>query len=119
MTVNLKLIILFGSRSRETQGRQSDFDVAALANHPLGLQEKVEAVQEIAREFDMPEDRIDLVDIWSAPPLLQHHIAMTGKLLKGNKDDFLGFRALAWKRYLDTAKLRRARENKLERLYAR
>ena len=67
---------------------------------------------------DMPEDRIDLVDIWSAPPLLQHHIAMTGKLLKGNKDDFLGFRVLAWKRYLDTAKLRRAREKKLERLYA-
>ena|SRR3989344_8604 len=118
MTVKLKLIILFGSQSRETQGKQSDFDVAVLADYSLSVEEKGKMVQEIAREFDMPEDRIDLVDIWSAPPLLQHHIAMTGKLLKGNKDDFLGFRVLAWKRYLDTAKLRRAREKKLERLYA-
>lgn len=104
------LVILFGSRARETASSQSDADVAVLADHPLTLSERSEFVLRIAQKIGAAEDRIDLVDLWHASPLLQRQIADEGRLLAGDAFDFLRFRVLAWKRYQDTAKFRRARE---------
>ena len=67
--------------------------------------------------FGVSEDAVDVVDIWHAPPLLQQEIARHGKLIYGDAFDFIRFRVLAWKRYLDTAKFRRARERALAKHY--
>ena len=107
------LLILFGSRARETAGRQSDVDVAVLTDHPLSLEEKSDLVLMAAKQLRVSEEHIDLVDLWNAPPLLQRRVADEGKLLRGDAFAFLRFRVLAWKRYQDTAKFRRARERAL------
>lgn len=111
------LIVTFGSQARGTAGVVSDFDVAVLFNHALSLKEKSELASKLAVKLKITEDKVDLVDLWNASPLLQHQIASNGKLLEGDELDFLRFKVLAWKRYMDTAKLRRAREKSLANQY--
>jgi len=108
--VKTRLIILFGSRITGTARIESDFDVAILADNPLSLEEKDQTTSEVAAKLNISFDKIDLVDISVASPLLQHSIAKTGKLISGEKEDFLRFKVLAWKKYLDTAKFRARRE---------
>lgn len=119
MKTKKDLIILFGSQARGSAGQTSDVDVAILSDHSLRLEEKIETKSKIAEKMKISEDSIDLVDLWDAPPLLQHQIATEGKLLEGEEFDFLRFKILAWKRYQDTAKLRRLREESLSRRYAK
>ncbi len=119
MSKHSRLIILFGSRAKGTANQQSDVDVAALADHPLDLPEKTELAQKIAGRFSVSEDKVDVVDLWAASPLLQYQIAETGQLLEGDGFDFIRFRVLAWKRYQDTAKFRRIREESLSRYVQR
>lgn len=110
----IKLIVLFGSQAKKTAAKTSDYDIAVLANMPLNLEDKIKLTEEISKRFGFNEDKMDLVDLWSAPPLLQYEIAEHGKLIQGSLFDFNRFRILAWKRYLDTGKLRRMREQSLK-----
>lgn len=112
------LIIAFGSQVRETSSHSSDLDVAVLSDHLLNLKEKSELTSKLASKLKIIEDKIDLVDLWTAPPLLQYQVANNGQLLEGDEFEFLRFRVLAWKRYLDTAKFRRAREKALANRHA-
>ena len=116
---NIKLLILFGSRARGTQGRISDTDVAVLADRSLEIRDKSMIAERIAPTLRVSEDEIDIVDLQSASPLLQYQIAQEGTLLQGSIFDFTRFKVLAWKRYLDTARFRRARHESLKRHVAR
>ncbi len=100
------LIILFGSQISGNTRPTSDIDVAVLADHPLSIKDKEEVSEQIAKDMHISSDLIDLVDLNTASPLLQHSIAQTGRLLSGTEYDFLRFKVLAWKRYQDTAKFR-------------
>lgn len=115
--ISLDLIILFGSQAAGRARALSDFDVAVSTDHELTLAEKNEVVEMIAHDFGFHEDKIDLIDIAVAPPLLQMQIATHGKLLRGDPDLFLRFKVLAWKRYNDTARFRRLREKYLAKIY--
>lgn len=117
--LNVKLIILFGSQAREKAGLNSDTDVAVLADHSLSLEEKSALGDLWAEKLGVSEDSIDLIDLWSAPPLLEYQIAQHGKLLEGKQEDFIRFKVLAWKRYVDTAKLRKVREESLKKYVQR
>ncbi len=112
-----KLVILFGSQAAKTAGQQSDTDVAVLLDRPLTLEDKIKFKEEFSKKLNISEDRIDAVDLWSAPPLLQYQIAQNGRLMEGNEFDFIRFKVLAWKRYQDTAKLRRIRREVLNKNY--
>lgn len=114
-----KLTILFGSQARGTAGKQSDTDIAVLADRPLMPEEKSVLCKRLAKELSVPEEAVDLIDLYDAPPLLAHQVGETGKLLKGTQFDFNRFRIRAWKHYLDTAKFRRARERALKKYVER
>ncbi len=114
-----KLIILFGSKARGTAGKQSDTDVAVLADRPLTRVEKNALGERMAEKLGVPDEAVDLIDLYDAPPLLAHQIGETGKLIEGTPFDFIRFRIRAWKRYLDTAKFRRAREQSLKKYVQR
>jgi len=117
MKTQENLVIAFGSRARGTAGASSDFDVAVLFDHELSLAERSKLVQSLARKLGVSEEQVDLVDLRTASPLLQYRVTNEGRLLEGDQFDFLRFRVLAWKRYLDTAKFRRARERALAEKY--
>ncbi|MEK7188981.1 MAG: nucleotidyltransferase domain-containing protein, partial [Patescibacteria group bacterium] len=91
----------------------SDVDVAVLADQPLTLADKVALSQDVAKELSVSEDVIDMVDIRTASPLLQQQISTHGRLLRGQREDWLRWRVSAWKQYQDTARFRRARERSL------
>lgn len=113
------LLILFGSRATGHARADSDWDVAAVADHRLAWEEWSAALEKAAQLLNVSEDEIDLVDLWSASPLLQQFVAKEGKLLQGDPFLFIRFKVLAWKRYLDTAKFRRLRSESLQRYVQR
>ncbi|MBI3421230.1 MAG: nucleotidyltransferase domain-containing protein [Candidatus Sungbacteria bacterium] len=113
------LLILFGSRAKDTARADSDWDVAVVGDHMLSLEERGKYAEEAARMLNTNEDRIDLADMGNASPLLQQFVAKEGKLLLGDPFLFIRFRVRAWKRYLDTAKLRRLRHESLQRYVSR
>ncbi len=115
--MNTRLVILFGSQAAKTASGQSDTDLAVLFDRPMTLEDRVKFKEEFATKLNVSEDKIDAVDLWSAPPLLQYQIAQNGKLIEGAPFDFIRFKVLAWKRYQDTAKLRRIREQVLNKEY--
>lgn len=108
------LVILFGSRAAGTAGARSDTDIAVLADCALTAAEYADISAKVAAQLGVHEDTIDIVELRDASPLLQREVAENGKLLWGDPRDFVRFRALAWKRYVDTAKFRRARERFLD-----
>lgn len=118
-TMSQPLLILFGSRVTGHARLDSDWDVAVVADHRLEWKEWSAALEQAARLLDVNEDKIDLVDLWSASPLLQQFVAKEGKLLQGDPFLFTRFKVLAWKRYLDTAKFRRLRHEALQRYVQR
>lgn len=109
----VELVIRFGSTVRGTARPDSDVDLGVWAERELSLSDQSELVSELARRYGFAEDRIDLVDLRAASPLLLHEVAEGGELLQGAPDDFVRFRVRAWKIYQDTARLRRAREKHL------
>ncbi len=109
----LELVIRFGSTARGRQRADSDVDIAVRSDRTLTLAEQSEVGAYLAARYAVPEDRIDLVDLRAASPLLSHEIAENGELLEGHPDAFVRFRVEAWKVYQDTARLRRARERHL------
>jgi len=111
----IELVVRFGSAAAGRARPDSDVDVAVLAERELSLADQERVVVDLARRHGMPEDRIDLVDLRTAPPLLLHEIAERGELLEGTPEDFLRFRVTAWKIYQDTARLRRARQENLRK----
>ena len=113
-SLNLSLIILFGSQTKGQANITSDFDIGVVADKPLSLEEKNKLSEEIAKEFNFSEDKIDLVDLNEASPLLQMEAAKSGKLLKGTEEDFVQYRILAWKRYQDYKEYQK-KTRKLER----
>ena len=114
------LVILFGSRARGTERMDSDADIGILSafGHKLSASEKISLAEKISRQLGVSEDKIDLVDLSRASPLLQYQAAREGRILFGSTAKFIRFQVLAWKRYLSTAKFRRMREQSLAKKYA-
>ncbi|MCX6735819.1 MAG: nucleotidyltransferase domain-containing protein [Candidatus Parcubacteria bacterium] len=111
-------IILFGSQARGVARVDSDVDIGVLGEQNLTLDEKMAVCEKVARELKVSEDKIDLVELRHASPLLQYHAGREGKLLFGDHQKFIRFQVLSWKLYLSTAKFRRMRELSLAKKYA-
>ncbi len=111
---SLKLIILFGSQATGTAGKTSDTDIAVLGDRPLTFDERSKLEEKYAAHFSISEEMIDLVDLSIAPPILRYQVVQSGKLLYGTEEDFIRFKVLAWKQYLNTEKFRRYRQQSLE-----
>jgi uncharacterized protein len=113
----IKLVILFGSQVAGTSGRRSDTDIAVLAERRLTLDERSTLEEEYAERLSVPEEKIDLVDLAVATPILRYQVARRGKLLYGKEEDFIRFKVLAWKQYLNTKKFRRLRHDSMENTF--
>lgn len=75
----LELILLFGSQSRGDLNPESDIDIAVYGNEVLGEIKKIGIIYELCKMLD--SDKIDLVDIKTASPLLKKEIFMNYTIL--------------------------------------
>lgn len=100
----LELVVLFGSTVKGRRRPRSDIDLAVLCTGAADL----DALY-LALAPRLGTDRLDLVDLRRASPLLMMEVARSGGLLYDRgRGAFRQFQSLASRRYCDTAKLRRA-----------
>lgn len=112
------LIIAFGSQVNGKSTDKSDFDFGVLKTEPLSLTERTDIAGKLSDKLSINEDKIDLVDLSTASPLLKFEVARNGKLIEGDYVGFIRFKVRAMKEYVDTAKFRRLREKLMMQKYA-
>ena len=101
---NLKLLLLFGSQTdKESLHQESDFDIAYLSQKELDIQKQVQLNCDLMKIFN--SDKIDMVNLKKANPLLRYEIAKKNELLFGNMLDFLEFKARAFRIYVESESL--------------
>jgi predicted nucleotidyltransferase len=112
-TRQFRLIVLFGSTARGTASARSDLDLAVLPAEGAAEMDVVHVTAEVVRLTHHNE--VDVVDLRRADPLLAMQIAESGRLLYAHDpSEFTEFRSLAFRRYVDTEKLRRAQQRALD-----
>lgn len=75
----LSMVLLFGSRAKGQENISSDFDIAYLSKKKLDLMDESKLVCDLMEIFR--SDKIDIVNIRKAPPLLMKHIFDHNKIL--------------------------------------
>jgi predicted nucleotidyltransferase len=100
----LQLVLLFGSIAKGNVHRKSDIDLGFLFNEPIDVLALTNEVTKL-----LHSDRVDVVDLRRASPLLKFSAAQKGKVLHERSDGlFNEFLSLAFRMYIDTKKLRDA-----------
>jgi len=101
---DIDLLVLFGSRAAGHATSRSDLDLALRCSGPADLETWHVTLAPLCAT-----DRLDLVDLRRAGPLLAFEVARTGRpLFERTPGAFHAFQALASRRYADTRKLRDA-----------
>ena len=109
-TGRFRLLVLFGSIARATASQEPDLDLAFLPKSGVDETWLNAEVVRLTHEND-----VDVVDLTHADPLIAMEVARTGVLLFcDDPSDFTEFRSLAFRRYIDTEKLRRAQRRTLD-----
>ncbi|MGD1003436.1 MAG: nucleotidyltransferase domain-containing protein [Minisyncoccia bacterium] len=113
------LIIAFGSQVKGRATPASDFDFGVLKETSFSLSEHADLSFHISKKMNINEDKIDLIDLSIASPILKLEVARTGKLIEGSTFDFIRFKVRAMKEYQDTAKFRRIRRSAIMQSHAK
>jgi uncharacterized protein len=101
----VKFAYLFGSRARGATGPLSDTDVAVYFDRRIKLGEyRLNLMERLAKI--LKSDKLDLVVLNQAPPLLKHEIIKYGRLLKDDASRRIPFEVEVIRECLDTAYLR-------------
>ena len=107
---DLRLIVLFGSALTGASHKKSDIDLAFLFDRPVDILSLTNRVIRL-----LHTDKVDVIDLKHASPLLKYSVAEKGKLLyEKSPGMFFEFYSLAFKEYVDTRKLREARETAIK-----
>ena len=119
LQLKARLLVLFGSRAggRLVPREESDVDVAIAFQRGVRPPPRHVVHDALSELFDAP---LDLAFLAGADPLFRWEIMERGVLLWGDEDDFLEFRAFAYRDFVDSADLRRLEqrlfEKKMERM---
>jgi predicted nucleotidyltransferase len=112
-TGRFRLMVLFGSTARGAESPGSDLDLAFLPKDAKDGIDEIHVTSEVVRLTHRNE--VDVVDLGRADPLFAMEVARSGVLLHcEDPSDFTEFRSLAFRRYVDTEKLRRAQRRALD-----
>lgn len=102
----LQLVLLFGSVAIGKENPKSDIDLGFLFDNDIDLLFLTTRVIQLLRT-----DRVDVVDLRRASPLLRYSAIRTGKVLFERIPGlFNTFQSLIFRIYIDTKKLREAQE---------
>ena len=81
----IRLAILFGSLAKGTGTPESDLDLAVEAGAPLGAEERIALISELALRTGRP---VDLVDLRTCGEPLLGQVLRHGKLGRGGGSDY-------------------------------
>jgi predicted nucleotidyltransferase len=81
----ITLVYLFGSHARGTADKDSDIDLAVLADASVGKPQRnglrLRLMRQFAEALDVPIEKIDVVILQEAPALLEQNVIRQGRLL--------------------------------------
>ncbi len=102
----LRLVLLFGSVASGKEYQESDIDLGFLFDRPIDIYALTNRVIQLLKT-----DRVDVIDLRRASPLLKHSVIRTGKaLFEQTPGLFNIFQSLTFRIYVDSKKLRDAQE---------
>ncbi len=102
----LRLVLLFGSVASGKEYPESDIDLGFLFDRPIDILTLTNRVIQLLRT-----DKVDVVDLRRASPLMKFSAIRHGKVLFEKKPGlFNTFQSLTFRIYFDTKKLRDAQE---------
>ena len=100
----LQLVLLFGSIAKGSVHKKSDIDLGFLFDEPVDVLALTNEVSKL-----LHSDRVDVVDLRRASPLLKFSAVQNGKVLHERSNGlFNEFLSLTFRMYVDTKKLRDA-----------
>lgn len=111
---DLILLVSFGSYQTGRFTAKSDIDLAYQARVTLHSEQQLDLLSALVALFK--RDRIDLVDLARANPLLLYEVACSGQVFYEEEDAYLRFQLKAWARYAETKFLRQKRRAYLDSL---
>ena len=107
---SLRFIVLFGSQAKGKRHVKSDIDIGFLFDVPPDLIELTNIVNRL-----LQTNKVDVADLGKASPLLRYAAAKNGILLYEREPGlFTRFFSLSYRMYVDTRKLREARDRRIE-----
>lgn len=107
---NLRMVVLFGTLGTDRADSANDLDLALLPDGPI---DETRVTAEVVRLTHWND--VDLVHLGRADPLTAMEIARSGIVLFcDDPSTFTEFCSLAFRRYVDSEKLRRAQRRSLE-----
>lgn len=80
---DIRLSILFGSFANGQPDRDSDIDIAVVADQPLSAERRIELISNLAR---LSGRAIDLVDLATAGVVTARSVLRNGQVLTGRND---------------------------------
>lgn len=101
------LLVSFGSYNTDRFTAESDIDLGYLSKTALDASQQLALMQDFISLFG--RDKIDLVDLSIASPLLLYEVACNSQVLYEEDDSYLKFKLRASARYADTKWLRKKR----------
>jgi predicted nucleotidyltransferase len=102
----LQLVVLFGSHATGRVHSKSDIDLGFLYGKPIEILDLTNRVIQC-----LETDKVDVIDLRRASPLLCFCAARAGKLLfEKTPGQFNAFYSLSFRKYMDTKKLRDAQQ---------
>jgi predicted nucleotidyltransferase len=107
---NLKLLLIYGSYARGTNGKMSDLDVAYMPNKKADFETQLEIYSELAGVFGDIERELDAVCLQEKDSLFIYQVSKNSQLIYGNLTDYNEFRAFAFRNYMDSKDLRELEE---------
>jgi len=103
---SLRLVLLFGSVALGKECQESDIDLGFLFDKPIDILGLTNRVIRLLRT-----DRVDVIDLSRASPLLKYSAIRQGKVLFEQTPGLFNiFQSLTFRIYIDTKKLRDAQE---------
>ena len=97
-----EFVFLFGSYAKGKSNDKSDIDVAVYLNENVSGEFYEYKMVEVCKLEELLGEKVDVVILNNAQPLLAHQVFRYGILLKGFDSRFLSeFRRLNFYRYLD------------------
>ncbi len=108
-------LIQFGSQVDGTARPESDSDIGVVFLAQANVQPRRYGHVYALLQQEFPKHRIDLIDLYQAPPALQYRAAQQGKVIyQASPQSFANFRERAMTRYYDFLPIIRIHEQALQ-----
>lgn len=117
----LKMLVLFGSRATGRTHANSDWDFATLYDEEIRKTlitnpfAWFEVPTIISQVLEIPDNKVDVVELNNCSPIIAHFVARDGKLIyEKEPGEFNNFRKRALKSDLEMKEIRKTLREKIE-----